>query len=304
MLPTPRENSQQIYRGGEQFIKGNDLQVRKAQKTKDYNLEAMYKCYQFTSKITHISKFIRELIKFSKNSIGFDQQLNYMEEQQWKSSHYHTNTAPVHLYQNISENDAAFLIKDQDTGNVYDIRNAEKIPVNREYMTKLKKRHKSAWQGWWQQKKENNQSLLNYVKSNNIKEVEKLLEIASKDLKPEINIRDENGLIPLHYSCMNQNYELALLLLKNEADCDLTNSQGQTALSVCAQKGCEYILSLLLTIGADINHIDNLQNTPLHYACYFCKLLIKLRTQESYRDFIGQTFNNDKYQKSGWQNAL
>ncbi|CAD8069131.1 unnamed protein product [Paramecium primaurelia] len=276
MLPTPRETNQQMNRVGEQSIKGNEFQIKKSQKTKDYNLEAIQPIYQNSQESLSNCNSNKSS---SKNSIGFDQQPSYMEEQQWKSSHYHTNTAPVHLYQNIGENDAAFLIKDQDTGIVYDIRNTEKIPVNREYMTKLKKRHKSAWQGWWQQKKENNQCLLNYVKSNNIKEVEKLLEITSKDLKPEINIRDENGLIPLHYSCMNQNYELALLLLKNEADCDLINSQGQTALSICAQKGCEYILSLLLTIGADINHMDNLQNTPLHYACYFqhkrvCEILL------------------------------
>lgn len=36
-----------------------------------------------------------------------------------------------------------------------------------------------------------------------MKEVEKLLEIPTKDLKPEINIRDDNGNTPLHYSCIN-----------------------------------------------------------------------------------------------------
>lgn len=35
-------------------------------------------------------------------------------------------------------------------GTVYDIRTVDKIQVNKEYMAKLKKRHKSAWQGWWQ----------------------------------------------------------------------------------------------------------------------------------------------------------
>ena len=78
-------------------------------------------------------------------------------------------------------------------GTVYDIRCVDKIQVNKEYMAKLKKRHKSAWQGWWQQKRENNHSLLLNSKQNNIKEVEKLLEISTKDLKPEINIKDDNG---------------------------------------------------------------------------------------------------------------
>lgn len=56
------------------------------------------------------------------------------------------------MYEQVQEE--MFILKDQDTGklqhkiwgNVYDIRNTDKIPpVNKEYMAKLKKRHKSAW---------------------------------------------------------------------------------------------------------------------------------------------------------------
>ena len=98
------------------------------------------------------------------------------------------------------------MIKDKDTGNpklnglkigmVYDIRNADKIQITsckQEYLQKLKKRHKSAWQGWWQQKRENNQSLIQFVKRNNSKELSDLLNTSSKDLRPEINIRDDCG---------------------------------------------------------------------------------------------------------------
>ncbi|CAK66805.1 unnamed protein product (macronuclear) [Paramecium tetraurelia] len=212
----------------------------------------------------------------SKNSTGFEQVANIFNEtaQQNQSSnirisHFHTNTAPVNLYEQ-KFNDEMFLLKDQDTGTVYDIRQVDKIQVNKEYMAKLKKRHKSAWQGWWQQKRENNHFLILNVKQNNIKEIEKLLEIPTKDLKPEINIKDDNGFASIHYSCLNQNYDLSLLLLKNEADCDSINAQGQTPLIICAQNGCDSIATLLLTIGSDINHIDNHQNTALHYACLFC----------------------------------
>ena len=53
--------------------------------------------------------------------------------------------------------------------------------------------------------------------------MEKLLDISSRDLRPEINSREDNGNTALHYACLNGNYALALLLLKNEADCDATN---------------------------------------------------------------------------------
>jgi len=38
----------------------------------------------------------------------------------------------------------------------------------------------------------------------------------------------------LHFACINGNYNLALLLLKNEADCDSLNSLGQTGLMLCS----------------------------------------------------------------------
>ncbi len=31
------------------------------------------------------------------------------------------------------------------------------------------------------------------------------------------------GNCPLHYACINGNYDVALILLKNEADCDAVN---------------------------------------------------------------------------------
>ncbi|CAD8092112.1 unnamed protein product [Paramecium sonneborni] len=71
MLPTPRVSNQQIYKVGEQSIKGIDLQGKKTQKTKDYNLEAMYKNYQIASKITNILKFIRKFIKLQQQQIQF-----------------------------------------------------------------------------------------------------------------------------------------------------------------------------------------------------------------------------------------
>ncbi|CAD8207519.1 unnamed protein product [Paramecium pentaurelia] len=245
-----------------------------AMNNKLYAEQTMMRTKQYQSD-QYLSNCNSNKSRNSKNSTGFDQVANIFCEtaQQNQSSnirisHFHTNTAPVNLYEQ-KFNDEMFLLKDQDTGTIYDIRQVEKIQVNKEYMAKLKKRHKSAWQGWWQQKRENNHFLILNAKQNNIKEVEKLLEIPTKDLKPEINIKDDNGFASIHYSCLNQNYDLSLLLLKNEADCDSVNSQGQTPLIICAQKGCDSIATLLLTIGSDINHIDNNQNTALHYACLF-----------------------------------
>jgi ankyrin repeat protein len=68
---------------------------------------------------------------------------------------------------------------------------------------------------------------------------------------------------------LNGNYTVALTLLKNEADCDAVNKIGQTPLIISSQRGYENIASLLLTIGAEINHQDSDMNTAIHYACLF-----------------------------------
>lgn len=143
-----------------------------------------------------------------------------------------------------------------------------------------------------QRKKENNLKLFESVKNNNLKEVSDLFDVNLQgDLKPEINNRDFNSLTPLHYSCLNGNYNITLILLKNEANIEMTNELKQTPLIIAAMKyiyniyylfffkllfkiiklfrGHDSIVSLLLTSGCDINSQDYMDNTALHYACIY-----------------------------------
>lgn len=46
---------------------------------------------------------------------------------------------------------------------------------------------------------------------------------------------------------------------------DVTDSRGNTLLSIAAQFGCYEICNLLIKEGANVNTQNNQGNTPLHY---------------------------------------
>lgn len=105
----------------------------------------------------------------------------------------------------------------------------------KEYFDKLKKRHNAIWQDWWNSKKENNLKLLKSVKLNNMSEVQNLLDSRLRDLRAEVNVKDENGWAPLHYAAQSGNCDMVLLLLKNDASIDCLNIQSQTPLIIAAK---------------------------------------------------------------------
>ena len=66
---------------------------------------------------------------------------------------------------------------------------------------------------------------------------------------------------------LDDNAEVANLLLENRAKIHHKDHQGRTALYTSAEGCCEDILHLLLQRGADANHVDEQGRTPLHAAC-------------------------------------
>lgn len=56
------------------------------------------------------------------------------------------------------------------------------------------------------------------------------------DLKPDINIKDEKGWSPLHYSCLIGNCQLTSLLISYGSDVDLGNNLKQNPLIIATQK--------------------------------------------------------------------
>jgi len=85
-----------------------------------------------------------------------------------------------------------------------------------------------------------------------------------------INLQAEDrGTSALMDSVLAKRYELTKELIKAEADLDLKNNAGQTALLVAVGDGDEQIAEILLKAGADPDITDNMGMTARAYAKLF-----------------------------------
>jgi ankyrin repeat protein len=81
-----------------------------------------------------------------------------------------------------------------------------------------------------------------------------------------VNVRDRNGLLPLHCAAANDIGEVVGYLLAHGADVKARDSDGATALHWAAEHGSEATVLLLLDSGSEVNARDDRQETPLHRA--------------------------------------
>lgn len=107
------------------------------------------------------------------------------------------------------------------------------------------------------------------------KVVEKLIEFGG-----DINAQDDQGCTPVYYAAHYGNQHVLQLLLRNYAELDTLNNENETALIAACKKHHEEIIGMLLEAGADIQ-IESSIGTALHMVsiigCSNCveKILIK-----------------------------
>lgn len=87
----------------------------------------------------------------------------------------------------------------------------------------------------------------------------------------EINSQTNSGETALHLACWAKDRELVDALLKNRADASLADKNGMTPLHVVAHSRTNesYMANALLQCSANVNAVDSIGRSPLHWACFF-----------------------------------
>lgn len=87
----------------------------------------------------------------------------------------------------------------------------------------------------------------------------------------EINFQNNVGETALHLACWAMDRALVDTLLKNRADVGLAEKNGMTPLHVVAHSSTDEkdIANALLECSANVNAVDLIGRSPLHWACFF-----------------------------------
>ena len=109
-----------------------------------------------------------------------------------------------------------------------------------------------------------------------------------------VDLREENGHTPLHLAAAGGNVEIAEFLISKNADVNALNNVNQSVLLYAAYFGNGEIAEMLISKGARLNDQDIFGRAPLHYAARQHSIgallpLIENGAEMDIRDSIGET---------------
>ncbi|MCJ1357835.1 MAG: Ankyrin-2 [Icmadophila ericetorum] len=94
----------------------------------------------------------------------------------------------------------------------------------------------------------------------------KLRSLLNTGLDLDVNVKNWDGVTPLHLATGRQNLKIVKLLLENDANVNIQIVAGYTPLHYSAREGSIEILRVLLEHGADVDSRGQFGDTALHYA--------------------------------------
>jgi len=107
-----------------------------------------------------------------------------------------------------------------------------------------------------------NKTIFDWCKEGNLEEVTRMIEMCHEI----INMKDENGMTALHWSCDRGNIEIVKVLLKSKANINEQDNELQTPLHYATV--CEHVnvVKHLLSEGVDVTLKDDMGTTALDVA--------------------------------------
>lgn len=101
-----------------------------------------------------------------------------------------------------------------------------------------------------------------------------------------LNDRNDQGLTPLHQTCLNNNLAIITLLLDHGADMEIVNTEGQTALHTAIIANSIKIAKFLIDSCANITAMDTKGRFPIDLAVdvKMVEFLAKEMTVQGYEE--------------------
>lgn len=187
----------------------------------------------------------------------------------------------------IGEDVKPFLVRDEESGKLYDTRNEYHIErltdkgTNWMFMSHdiiesdsvhqtIKKRgqpKQKPWTEWQKEKNRSNYEVIRAAETNNLSSLRKYLDDKVMfELVAEVNCQGLYDWTPLHISASKGFLPLVLELLQHpEIEVEALTSMKRTPLHL-ASSGSLDIVKALIKEGANPNCLDSEGFTPLHYA--------------------------------------
>ena len=177
-------------------------------------------------------------------------------------------------YLKENHEDFMFLIKDNSTGVVYDIRKQSTDLILKEETKKLTKLNvltdTKPWSEWWNEKNERNLNLISAAEKGDLYKVEELLDVGKYgDMVADINAKGLDDFTPLHQAASEEHASVVKLLLSKGAEVNLLSVFLRTPLHLACCRGNLEIIQLITESKADINVKDKDGNTPTHILSEF-----------------------------------
>lgn len=168
--------------------------------------------------------------------------------------------------QNYPPEEEAFLIKNKDTGSVYDIRNIKTVEELNCQLEGLNKCKQKAWKNYWKEMQKIKEELWDSAEDGNLKALKSILLRKTSTFPLDVNARCLDNWSALHLACNEGHYEVAKLLIEHGSDIEAKTSMERRPLHFVAMKGFHEILMLLIEKNCFLNAQDMDFCTPLHHA--------------------------------------
>ena len=105
--------------------------------------------------------------------------------------------------------------------------------------------------------------VIDSIKQHDLSELRKLIKLLRRN---EINERTATGLAPIHYACLEDQFQIVECLLRNRAHPSLQDVEGWTPLHIAATRDKYDMAVRLIEFGADLSVCNCDKETPLMLA--------------------------------------